>query len=73
VLAPRGSIHSYSGKGYLLPRDTREQRIIHPVPFFHRADFGKAGGGVPLRLNRPMTPGSHFPDPTLAFYGHHGS
>lgn len=44
----------------------------HTACAFHRADFSKAGG-VPLSLNRSMTPGSHFPDPSLAFYGHHGS
>lgn len=37
MLASRGPIHSYSGKGCLLPRDWREQRITQPVPFIEPA------------------------------------
>lgn len=70
MLTPSGPIHSYSGKGYLLPKDWREQRITQPVPF---TELTFKAGGVPLSLNRSMTPGSHFSDPSLAFYGHHGS
>lgn len=33
MLSSRSSIHSYSRKGHLFPRDTREQRLTHPVPF----------------------------------------
>lgn len=38
----------------------------------HRADFSPTRG-VPLNLNKPTTSDFHFPNPSLAFRGHHGS
>lgn len=65
-------LHSFLfKKGTSVPQ-RHEGAKTHTPCAFHRADVSKAGG-VPLSLKRPKIPGSHFPDPSLAFYGHHGS
>lgn len=67
--------HSFlSRKGISVPPETQAATPLknHMTCASHRADFSQTRG-VPLSLNKPTTSGFRFPNPSLAFHGHHGS
>lgn len=61
-------------KGISVPPETQAATPLenHTTCASHRAAFSQTRG-VPLSLNKPLTSGFHFPNPSLAFHGHHGS